>query len=454
MEHHSKHGQWSSQWAFIFATSSAAIGLGNIWKFPYITGVNGGGAFVLVYLICVAILGVPIMIAEIMIGRRARLNPANAMKQIAIQSKCRPQWGMVGGLTVLAAFLILSYYSVIAGWALDYVVQSIRGSFYLANAEVVSQLFNNLVSNPWRVTFWHTVMMLSIIVVVTLGVERGLERSMRYMLPSMFVLLLIVIFYAIHTGFFKEGFEFLFYLKFENLTSQGVLIALGHAFFTLSLATGSIMMYGAYVPRYVYIPFAAIMITLADTVTALMAGLAIFPIVFANGLEPSSGPGLIFQTLPLAFGHMSFGLFFASLFFIMVVFAGFLSAVSLLEPPVAWIIENYKLKRSKATLLVGVSTWLLGFGTIFSFNIASDFKLLGKNFFELLDHVTANFMLPIGGLLIALFAAWKMKKSFVIEEINHNQGIAYQLLYFILGYITPIAISIVLLNSIGLLAIF
>lgn len=447
----SMHGQWSSRLAFILATSGAAVGLGNIWKFPYIAGENGGGAFVLFYLICVAVLGIPIMMAEVMLGRAGRQNPASTMRTLALESKHSRYWGLVGGLGILAGFLILSYYSVIAGWSLDYVFQAALGHFSSQTPAQIDQLFQDLVSSPYRLIFWHSLIILATVSVVIFGVEKGLERAVRFMFPAMLGLLLVIVGYSMQTGYFSHGLHFLFHPDFHKLTPNAMLIALGHAFFTLSLATGSIMMYGAYVPQGISISKASLFIAAADTSIALIAGLAIFPIVFAYGLEPGAGAGLIFKTLPLAFGRMPYGELFATLFFIMLVFAAFTSAISLIEPSVACAIEKFSISRTRATLLIGSAIWLLGFGTVFSFNIWSEYKMFGMNFFDAIDYLTANIMLPLGGLLVAVFAAWFMKKDIVLFEMKANGGVIYKLWHYALAYVAPIAISLVFLNFIGII---
>jgi len=445
------HGQWTSEWGFILATTGAAVGLGNIWKFPYIAGENGGGAFVIIYLVCILLIGIPLLIAEVMLGRRGRQNPAGTMRRLALESNRSPLWQVAGIMGVIASFLILSYYSVIAGWALDYVYQSVAGHFEQANPQEIKQLFQDLVSSPSRLIYWHSLIMIATVGVVIFGVEKGLERCARYMFPTMLILLLIITVYSMGTGYFGHGFSFLFHPNFHDISARGILVALGHAFFTLSLATGSIMMYGAYLPKKVSIIKASLFVAAADTLIALIAGLAIFPIVFANGLEPGEGPGLIFKTLPIAFGKMPYGQIFGTFFFIMLVFAAFTSAISLLEPSTAWLIERAKISRRKATVIVGFLIWLLGFGSIYSFNIWSDKKLFGLNFFTFIDYLTANIMLPLGGLLIALFAAWLFKREYVFDELNIAKGFLYRSWQIALGVITPVAILAIFFYVICLL---
>ena len=446
------HGMWSNRWIFILAATGSAVGLGNIWKFPYITGENGGGAFVLVYLLCIAVIGIPIMMAEVLLGRRGRQSPINTMKALANAEGRSPAWSLLGWSGVLAGFLILSYYSVIAGWALAYVLKAGSGAFATGAAEDIKGLFSGLVSNPGELIFWHSLFMVMTMVVVARGVKKGLEKAVRLLMPALFVLLLIMVGYAINSGEFAQGISFLFSPDFSKLTADGVLIAMGHAFFTLSLGMGAIMIYGSYMPHDASIAKTCIIVALADTAVALLAGMAIFPIVFANGLEPGAGPGLIFQTLPIAFGSMEGGTFFGTLFFILLVFAAWSSAISLIEPAVAWLVENKGWSRIKASVVCGVATWLVGLGTVFSFNIWAEATLWGKTVFDLLDYLTSNIMLPLGGLFIAVFAAWIMKSSSTADELALGQnGTAFQLWRFLVRFVTPIAVIVVFLRAIGLI---
>ncbi len=452
------HGQWSGRWAFILAATGSAVGLGNIWKFPYITGQNGGGAFVLVYLLCIAIVGIPIMIAEIMLGRRGRRSPINTMRHLALEERAHPNWQYLGWAGVVAGFIILSYYSVIAGWAVAYVFRTASGLFSGATPEAVGSTFSALVSDPERLLAWHTIFMVMTLVVVSRGVRSGLEHAVRYLMPALFVILLILVGYALSTGYFIDGLSFLFTPNFSALTGSSVLVALGHAFFTLSLGMGAIMVYGSYLPKHTSIVKTSVVIAGMDTLVALLAGMAIFPIVFANGLQPASGPGLIFQTLPIAFGHMAGGTFFGMLFFILLTFAAWTSAISLLEPMVAWMVENHGFNRVSATVWSGLGSWVLGLASIFSFNIWADFKPLGfishfadKTVFDLLDGLTANIMLPLGGLLIAVFAAWQMSRRTCREELELEEGLLFRTWYFVIRYISPLAVAIIFLNVIGII---
>lgn len=444
------HGEWSSRFAFILAATGSAVGLGNIWKFPYITGENGGGAFVMVYLLCVLALGIPIMIAEIMLGRRGRQSPINTMTALASEAEADPRWHYVGWTGMIAGFLILSYYSVIAGWAMAYIFKAFFGSFMNSNPEEIQRLFENLTASPVEQVFWHSAFMLITMQLVMRGVQGGLEKAVRFMMPALFVILILLVGYAMATGAYEQGMAFLFSPDFSKIDADAVLTAMGHAFFTLSLGMGAIMVYGSYLPNHISIAKTTFFIAGADTIVALLAGIAIFPLVFANNLTPSSGPGLIFQTLPLAFGHMTGGWLFGVLFFILLFFAALSSSISLIEPAVAWLVENKDIERHKASTWAGVSCWLLGVGVVFSFNIWSDLKLFDKNLFELLDYLTANLMLPLGGMAIAIFAGWAMKQAHAEQELEiPSQG--FQAWHILIKYVSPAAVFLVFLHVLGVL---
>ncbi|MDH5327779.1 MAG: sodium-dependent transporter [Gammaproteobacteria bacterium] len=448
----SMHGEWSNRWIFILAATGSAVGLGNIWKFPYITGENGGGAFVLVYLICIAAIGIPIMMAEVLLGRRGRQSPINTMKALAQEEGRSGMWSLLGWSGVVAGFLILSYYSVIAGWALSYVLETGSGTFKGQSAEAVGKMFGGLVSDPWRLLFWHTLFMFMTMAVVARGVQRGLEQAVRLLMPALFVLLIIMVGYAMNTGEFSTGLQFLFQPDFGKLTWGSVLTAMGHAFFTLSLGMGAIMIYGSYMPHNASIAQTSFFVALADTLVALLAGMAIFPIVFANNLEPGAGPGLIFATLPIAFGQMPGGTFFGTVFFVLLVFAAWSSSISLIEPAVAWLVENKGMSRLKSATIAGVATWSLGLITVFSFNIwAFEFSFAGakktEGLFDMLDILTSSIMLPLGGLFIALFAAWVMKRGSTMNELGMGDGPMFKLWLFLVRFVTPVAVIIVFLST-------
>jgi neurotransmitter:Na+ symporter, NSS family len=445
------HGQWSSRWVFILAATGSAVGLGNIWKFPYIAGENGGGAFVLVYLLCIACIGIPLMMAEIMIGRRGRQNPVNSLRSIAEEENKPAAWKYLGWSGVLAGFLILSYYSVIAGQAMAYIFRSFSGVFEGVTADGAHSIYIALTGDPERLLAWHTVFIVFTMVIVARGVKGGLEKSVKFLMPALFAILLLLVGFSANTGdYFSQAIDFLFKPDFSKLTREGVLIAMGHAFFTLSLGMGAIMVYGSYLPKNTSIAKVSITISIADTMVALLAGMAIFPLVFANGLETGAGPGLIFQTLPIAFGHMDGGAFFGGMFFLLLVFAAWSSAISLIEPAIAWLVENKDVSRRRASVYAGFATWLLGLLTVFSFNIGSHWILFGKTMFELLDYLTANIMLPLGGLAIAIFSGWIMAQNSTQDEFAIEYPVFYQLWQILIRYISPAAVVIVFLNVIGI----
>lgn len=445
------HSEWSSRFAFILAATGSAVGLGNIWKFPYITGENGGGAFVFVYLLCVVVIGIPIMMAETMIGRRGRQSPVNAMKALVAEASANSRWQYLGWLGVIAGMIILSYYSVIAGWALAYVIKAISGSFMGGSVQQIGGLFDSFVKDPGSQLFWHTTFMILTMLVVVRGVQDGLEKAVRFLMPSLFVLLILLVGYAMNTNAYDQGLSFMFNPDFSKITGNSVLTAMGHAFFTLSLGMGAIMVYGSYLPKNVSIAKTTFLVAGADTVVALLAGIAIFPLVFANGLEPSTGPGLIFQTLPLAFGQMTGGVFFGTLFFVLLVFAALSSSISLIEPAVAWMVENKGFTRLKSCVFLGSVVWLFGLGTVLSFNEWKNVTFLGKNIFELLDFLTANLMLPIGGLLIAVFAGWVMRQEHSQDELQLKNTTLYYCWSALVRYISPVAVFFVFLHVIGIL---
>lgn len=440
---------WSSRWAFILVTIGSAVGLGNIWKFPYMTGSNGGSAFVLVYLFCIAVIGVPLLMAETLLGRRGQGSPIVSMRVLADEAGASRLWQAIGYIGVIGAFLILSFYSVVAGWVLEYTLQAASG-FAVQPKEAFGDAFGALLANPQRMIVWHTVFMALCATVVFGGVTAGIERANKVMMPALFAILLFLVGYSIVTADAGRAFDFLFHFD-PSAINRGVLFsAMGHAFFTLSLGMGSILTYGSYLDRDVSIPRTCLVIAGADTLVALLAGLSIFAIVFAQGLEPAAGPGLLLQTLPLAFSQMPGGQFVGTLFFVLVVFAAWSSAISLLEPGVTLIVERFAIGRRLAVALFSLAIWLLGIVVALSFNEWSSLTLFGLGVFDLLDTMTSKIMMPLGGLLIALFAGWVMKRAHVADEIGLDGG-AFGLWYGILRYVSPVAILIIFLNVIGII---
>ena len=449
-----KHEYWSSRLVFVLAATGSAVGLGNIWKFPHITGIYGGGAFVLVYLVCIALIGLPVMIAEILIGRRGGQSPIASMRELARQERRSSIWEIAGWMGVIGSFLILSFYSVIAGWAVVYVWYAVSGQFSVAAADpeqataTIGAIFDGLLASPISLIAWHTVFMVLTIFIVARGIKAGLERAVTIMMPALFVILIgLVAYAAFATDSFGQGMAFLFQPDFSKLSWEGVLVALGHAFLSLSLGMGIMVAYGSYLPRHISIPQASITVSILDTTVALLAGMAIFPIVFANGLEPGAGPGLVFVTLPIAFGEMPGGLVVGTLFFILLVFAALTSSISLLEPTVEFLEGRRGISRRQAAIGAGAVIWLVGFGSALSFNAWAGVEVFGKNIFDSLDFLTANIMLPITALLLALFAGWAMAASSTQDELEMADTTAYRLWRFAIRYISPICILIIFIYN-------
>ena len=441
-------GRWSSRWLFVLAAAGSAVGLGNIWKFPYIAGENGGGAFVLIYLVCVAFVGAPIMISEVMLGRKGRASPINTMGTLAKQASASGRWGFVGWMGVLAGVLILSYYAVIAGWALNYVWLTASGTFDAASAQVATSTFDQLQQDPLQMVAWHSFFIFITIWIVARGVSRGLETAIRWFMPLLFVLLLVLLGYSASSGGFAQGWAFMFDFNWDVVGPETWLIAMGQAFFTLSLGMGTMMAYGAYVPDDSHIGSTVLTIVVLDTFVAVAAGLAIFPLVFVNGLEVGQGPGLMFVTLPLAFGQLPMGALFGTVFFVLVSFAAITSAISLTEPAIAYLVEEYNAKRSRVASSLGVFCWLLGLGTVFSFNIWADVKpLFGLNFFEIVDQLSQNIMLPLGGLLIALFAVWVLPQNIVREQLQVRSDRIMLVWRVVGGVIAPLGVAAVFIYT-------
>lgn len=442
------HAIWGRRGSFILAATASAVGLGNIWKFPYITGENGGAAFVLLYILCVLAVGIPILMAEIMLGRKGRANPINAVFSVAKDTKSSMLWTIIGVMGTLAGFLILSYYTVIAGWTLDYFIHAIEGKFHHINGEGSNQLFTDLLASKQRLVQWHTLFTLMTALVLMFGVNKGLENAIRWIMPSLFVLLAILMGYAYTTGELATSFRFMFTFNWDDLSWNSALLALGHAFFTLSLGMGAMMAYGAYMPSTAAIGKTVLLVAFLDVLVGVMAGVAIFAFVFATpGIQPASGPGLMFVTLPVAFGNMPGGELVGIAFFAMVILAAWGSTLSLLEPAVAWLNEQFGFHRISACLIVAGAAWLLGLGSVFSFNIWSERQLLwGMNFYTCLDFITTNLLLPVGGLLTAVFAGWIIKTEVIDHEMQQDHPWLRKSLQVLLRYVAPIAVLIVIIN--------
>ena len=447
-------GHWGSRAGFILAAAGSAIGLGNIWKFPYITGANGGGIFVLVYLVCVLFVGLPVMTAEILIGRATQKSPVGAMRLLAGR---RSPWTAFGWLGIASSFVILSYYSIVAAWALDYTYLSLTGKIVGLGPEGVQSVFGRLYASPARNLFWHAIFMGLTIAVVLGGVARGVERWSRILMPTLFVMLLVLLIDSFTLSGFKQGFDFVFGLHTERFTAAGALEALGHAFFTLSLGMGSMLTYGSYLRRDDDIMAASITISALDTLIALVASLVLFPIIFSFGMEPGAGPGLVFISMPIALSQMPGGTFLSILFFGLLVFAALTSAISMLEVTTSYLIDERNWIRRRATLvsgaliaLVGVPSALSGGTEIFGSGFASVF---GKNWFDSLDYLASNWMLPLGGLGISVFTAWRMNEALRHDDFLSGTKLAvfYKGWLLLLKFVVPVAIVLVFLHAVGLI---
>ncbi len=448
-----KRDGFSSRLGIIAAAAGSAIGLGNIWKFPYITGVYGGAAFIIVYLFCIALIGLPVMLSEFTLGRRAQLNAIGTFKKL----KPNSPWFVTGWLGFIAAFVILSFYSVIAGWTLSYVFSAIMNKFAGVNPEGVTNMFNSLVSNGWQPILWQIIFMIITASVILGGVKNGIEKYSKILMPLLLVIIIVLDIRSITLNGAGQGLAFLFKPDWSKLHAAGVMSALGHAFFSLSLGMGTMITYGSYIGKKENLGATTLQVTLADTAIALLAGLAIFPAVFAFGIEPTSGPSLVFITLPNVFNQMPLGYIFAILFFLLLAVAALTSSISILEVVVAYFVEERGFNRKKATILSATAITLLGaFESLTNGPLDGLFKLpLLKGgivhmygFFDWMIEMS-DLLLPIGGFFIAVFIGWIMKPDDVKDEITNGGTRAvswYGLFRFVIKFIAPILILITFLN--------
>jgi NSS family neurotransmitter:Na+ symporter len=440
---------FGSKLGIIAAAAGSAIGLGNIWKFPYITGVYGGAAFIVVYLICIAVIGFPVMLSEFIIGRKAQRNAIGSFKKLA---PGKP-WFLTGWMGVAAAFMILAFYGVVAGWCMEYIVKALTNAFAGQSPDAIGGMFSSFISATAKPIFWQVFFMLLTGLIVVAGVKDGIEKYAKILMPTLLVIIIILDIRAVTLPGSGAGLAFLFKPDWSKVSAEGVLVALGHAFFSLSLGMGTMITYGSYIGKKENLADTAIQVTIADTLIALLAGIAIFPAVFAFGIEPGVGPGLVFVTLPNIFQQMPGGYFFAILFFILLTVAALTSSISILEVVVAYFVEELKMARKRATIIATIAITLVGIPCSLSMGPMSDVLFFGKNFFDLLDFTASNILLPLGGLFIAAFVGWYMGKKNVEEEVNQEGvNVGYiPLFMFLTKFIAPIAIAIVFLNGIGLL---
>ncbi|WP_404325546.1 sodium-dependent transporter [Cobetia sp. UIB-001] len=414
--------RWGSRRAFILAVTGAAVGLGNIWRFPYMTGENGGSAFLLLYIGFVLLLGLPVMLAEIMIGRAGRRGPMQALAHLATSGGQTPHWRWLGLFGAITMFFILSFYSVVSGWSIEYLVDSLKGDFNGLAPEQVGAAFNGFLEDPVSMTFNHTVFMLMTMSVVAAGISSGLERLNNLMMPLLYVLLLALAGYSISTPGFGPALSWLFMPNPSAITLDVMLNAMGHAFFTLAVGACALMAYGAYMPERQSLPTAAIAVAALDIGVALLAGIAIFAAVFSQGMDPASGPGLMFVSLPIAFANLPGGSVLLALFFLLLLLATWTSSINIAEPIVE-VLEGWGLKRRHAALVVGVSVWAMGLLSVLSFSSLKDVHVLGEmNVFDAVTTIPPDFFLPIGGLLIAIFAAWVMPQNRALAGLGTSRG--------------------------------
>lgn len=450
-----KRANFGSKLGVILASAGSAVGLGNIWRFPYETGENGGAAFIIIYLGCVLLMGIPIMVAEFLIGRRSRSNTAGAYQRLAPGTP----WKWVGRMGVLAGFLILSYYTVVAGWTLEFIYEAATNSFAGKSAEGFIASFDSFVANPWRPLIWLIVFMLMTHYIIVKGVEKGIEKSAKIMMPALFILLIILAICSISLPGSSAGINFLFKPDFSQVNSKTFLSAMGQAFFSLSLGMGCLCTYASYFKNDTPLPKVALNVATIDTLVAILAGVIIFPAAFSVGIKPDAGPSLLFITLPNVF-QQAFGsipllaITLSIMFYVLLAVAALTSTISLHEVVTAYLHEEFKMTRKKAACIVTTSCIVLGVFCSLSLGVGKEYTLFGMTLFDLFDYVTAKLMMPIGGFLIAIFTGWYLDKKIVWEEIT-NQGklkpIVFKTLVFLLKYFSPIAILLIFIHELGLL---
>jgi NSS family neurotransmitter:Na+ symporter len=442
--------EFTSKIGVLLVTLGSAVGLGNIWKFPALTGMNGGAAFVLIYLLCAVVIGLPVMLAEHAMGREGRKDAIGTIKKLAPKSA----WWVIGAMGVLSAFLIMAFYSEVAGWVVAYIGKAITLGKLSTDPATNSQIFNDLVTNPVQSLVWQWVVLLLTGIVIALGVVKGIEATIKRALPLLFILLIVVIVRSVTLPGAVKGLEFLFKPDWSKVTFTTVLTALGLAFFKLSVGMGCMMTYGAYFRKDQNIPLTATRIVLLDLLISMMAGLAIFPAVFALGFEPNAGPSLLFITIPAVFASMPFGNFFMIIFFILTALAATGAILSLLEVITAYFENTFKLKRVTAAAVTIGGIALFGVPAALSNSTTANWLVFGKNFFDLYDFLTSNILLIVGGLLISIFVGWVWKFPNLNAQLS-NQGQlknekVTKFFFFMLKYVTPVLIFLILLSGFGL----
>ena len=437
--------RWSSRRAFILAVTGAAVGLGNIWRFPYITGEYGGAAFLLLYVVFVVLLGLPVMMAEILIGRAGRRSPMQSLGHLATQAGRSPHWRWLGLFGAFTVFCILSFYSVVSGWSIEFLVAAVNGDFVGKGAAEIGAGFDAFLADPGRMTFNHTLFLAMTMMVVAAGVAKGLERLNNLLMPLLYLLLVVLAGHAATTSGFGPALAWLLTPDLSAVTPTVLIAAMGHAFFTLAVGACALMAYGAYMPDHQSLPRAAAGVAVLDVTVALLAGIAIFSVVFAQGMDPAEGPGLRFVTLPVAFADLPFGALWLSLFFLLLLLATWTSSINLAEPMVATL-QGWGLGRGQASALVGIAVWLLGLLSVLSFSTLSELRVLfGMNVFGLVSTIPPEIFLPVGGLLIAIFAAWVLPGHVALRALDAGPN-GFRLWRFLVRWVS-IPLTLVVLAS-------
>ena len=439
---------WSSKRVFLLATIGSAVGLGNFWRFPFIAGENGGSAFVIVYLGCVLLLGIPLLIAELTIGRLGARDPVGTMQALTQGVRAPGLWRAIGWISVLTPMLAVTAYGVVAGWAFDYAWASAAGERRGADGASSQAAFDLLLASPGRMYGSFVLFVVLATAVVARGLKHGIERAINAMMPAMFLLIAILLGYSALTADFAAGLAFMFAPDFSKLDTTVILIALGQAFFSLSIGMGATLTYGAYLGPGVSIPRSALTIALVDTLVSIAAGLVVFPLVFANELEVTQGPGLVFVTLPLAFAQMPGGQVFGALFFLLFAITGLTTAFALLEPAVAWVTNRTRLSRTAAAALLGAASMTGGIFVTLSFNHLSEVRPLSfiayfreKGIFDVIDFFISNVLLPVCGLLLALFAGWVLSRELTRRQFGARRERLFAAWRFLIRYAAPAAVA-------------
>ena len=437
---------WSSRFAFVMASVGFAVGLGNIWRFPYVTGENGGSAFVVIYLLCALAIGIPCLMAELLVGRRGGGSPPRSMAVVAQESGRSKGWSIVGGMGVATAYTIAITYAVVVGWVLWYLARALSAGFAGFDAGIAEATFTGLLKDNQSMMFWTLVGNIIVGSIIYAGVTSGIERAVTIMMPLMFALLVGLSIYNYFAGGFVETLQWLFTPDFSKVTGATFLAAIGQAFFSIGVGMGGMMTYGAYLPRDFSIARGAATIVMADTLIALLAGFVVFPAVFHFGLDMASGPGLIFQTLPVAFAQMPGGAIFAVLFFIMLAVAGVTSMVGLLESVTSWTKERLAISRQQSALLVVGSVTTLSVISVLSYNVWESYQLMGLNFNELTEALYDKLLLPLAGLLVALFTGWFMHREFSESELVDDAK-WYGVWRWLTRFVAVPAVAIILISG-------